>query len=72
MENFWSLLKRAIKGTYLSVTPHHLGRYIDEQVFRFNERDKDAGKRFREVLSSATGKRLTYEELTGQTAESAT
>jgi transposase-like protein len=72
MENFWSLLKRAIKGTYVSVTPPHLGRYIDEQVFRFNERDKDDGKRFREVVSSVTGKRLTYDELTGHSAEGAT
>jgi hypothetical protein len=58
-------LKRAIKGTYVSVTPPHLGRYINEQVFRFNERDKDDGKRFREVVSSVTGKTLTYDELIG-------
>jgi hypothetical protein len=38
VENFWSLLKRAVKGTYISVEPFHLGRYVDEQVFRFNER----------------------------------
>jgi transposase-like protein len=65
MENFWSLLKRAIKGTYVSVTPPHLDAYIDEQSFRFNERDKDDGNRFRIVLKSVTGKRLTYSELTG-------
>ncbi len=66
MENFWSLLKRTIKGTYVSVDPHHLDRYLDEQVFRFNERDKNDGRRFSEVLSSVTGKRLTYSELTGR------
>jgi transposase-like protein len=66
MENFWSLLKRTIKGTYVSVDPHHLDRYLDEQVFRFNERDKNDGRRFSEVLSSVTGKRLTYNELTGR------
>jgi hypothetical protein len=71
MENFWSLLKRAIKGTYVSVMPPHLDRYIDEQSFRFNERDKDDGNRFRIVLESVTGKRLTYNELIGHTAEAA-
>jgi len=65
IENFWSLLKRTIKGTYVSVEPFHLGRYLDEQSFRFNEReDNDAG-RFKSVLSSVSGKRLTYSELTG-------
>jgi hypothetical protein len=44
IENFWSLLKRAIKGTYVNVEPFHLGRYLDEQAFRFNERDTDAGR----------------------------
>jgi transposase-like protein len=45
IENFWSLLKRTIKGTYVSVEPFHLGRYLDEQAFRFNERDdNDAGR----------------------------
>jgi len=64
IENFWSLLKRTIKGTYVSVEPFHLGRYLDEQSFRFNEReDNDAG-RFKTVLSSVAGKRLTYKVLT--------
>ena len=59
MENFWSLLKRAIKGTYVSVEPFHLFRYLDEQSFRYNERhDTDAG-RFHKVLGSVAGKRLT-------------
>jgi hypothetical protein len=71
MENFWSLLKRTIKGTYVSVEPFHLFRYLDEQAFRFNERkniDGDAG-RFHEVASGMFGKRLTYKELIGESAE---
>ncbi|HZL59991.1 MAG TPA: IS1595 family transposase [Stellaceae bacterium] len=65
IENFWSLLKRTIKGTYISVEPFHLGAYLDEQAFRFNERDDDDYGRFKKVLSSVFGKRLTYSELTG-------
>lgn len=68
MENFWSLLKRAIKGTYVSVEPFHLFRYLDEQSFRYNERhDKDA-QRFQKVLNSVAGKRLTWNTLTCQEA----
>jgi transposase-like protein len=71
IENFWSLLKRTIKGTYVSVEPFHLGRYLDEQSFRFNERnDNDLG-RFKSVLSSVSGRRLTYEELIGNGKEAA-
>ncbi len=65
IENFWSLLKRAIKGTYVSVEPFHLGRYLDEQTLRFNEREHNDGARFRKVASSVAGRRLTYPELTG-------
>lgn len=65
IENFWSLMKRTIKGTYVSVEPFHLGRYVDEQAFRFNERDADDYGRFRKVLSCVVGRRLTYKELTG-------
>jgi transposase-like protein len=65
IENFWSLLKRTIKGTYVSVEPFHLGRYLDEQSFRFNERDDNDAGRFKSVLSSVFEKRLTYRELTG-------
>ncbi|MGD0192840.1 MAG: IS1595 family transposase [Rhizomicrobium sp.] len=64
IENFWSLLKRTIKGTYVSVEPFHLGRYIDEQAFRFNERDCDDAERFKKVMRSVSGKRLTYKALT--------
>jgi transposase-like protein len=63
LENFWSLLKRCLKGTYVNVEPFHLFRYLDEQAFRFNERkDNDKG-RFLNVMSRLTGKRLTYAKL---------
>jgi transposase-like protein len=65
LENFWSLLKRAIKGTYVSVEPFHLFRYLDERAFRFNARKTDDGSRFLAVLRSIVGKRLTYENLIG-------
>ncbi len=64
MENFWSLLKRCIHGTYISVMPWQLCRYVDEQVFRFNERKKTDAQRFDEVMSRTVGKRLQYAELT--------
>jgi transposase-like protein len=65
LENFWSLLKRGIKGTYVSVEPFHLFRYLDEQVFRFNNRKtKDVG-RFVDAVGRIIGKRLTYSNLTG-------
>jgi transposase-like protein len=63
LENFWSLLKRSIKGTYVSVDPIHLFRYVDEQVYRFNERKKNDLQRFVGVLRDVLGKRLTYNEL---------
>lgn len=64
LENFWSLLKRTVKGTYVSVDPLHLNRYLGEQAFRFNERKDDDYGRFARVVSSIIGKRLTYRELT--------
>jgi hypothetical protein len=67
IENFWSLLKRGLKGTYVSVEPFHLFRYVDEQAFRFNNRKDTDGQRFTDTLSSVTGKRLTYKRLTGKT-----
>jgi transposase-like protein len=67
IENFWSLLKRGLKGTYVSVEPFHLFRYLDEQSFRFNTRkDNDQG-RFMSALSSTQGKRVEYKDLIGQT-----
>jgi transposase-like protein len=70
IENFWSLLKRGLKGTYVSVEPFHLFRYLDEQAFRYNERKGDDGDRFAEILSRIAGRRLTYKELTGKTIDS--
>jgi transposase-like protein len=66
LENFWCLLKRTIKGTYVNVEPFHLFRYLDEQAFRFNERkDTDAG-RFVKAISGIVGKSLTFAKLTGK------
>lgn len=65
LENFWSLLKRAIKGTYISVEPFHLFRYLDEQAFRFNNRKGTDAMRFALALKGIIGKRLTYTALTG-------
>lgn len=74
MENFWSLLKRGLKGTYISTEPFHLFRYLDEQVWRYNNRatkDKpmNDGDRFQLALSQIAGKRLTFAEVTGKAGE---
>jgi transposase-like protein len=71
MENFWSLLKRGLRGTYVAVEPFHLERYVDEQIFRFNNRATrdnplDDADRFLLALSQVAGKRLTFAELTGK------
>jgi hypothetical protein len=64
------LLKRGIGGTYISVEPYHLFRYVDEQAFRFNNRkDMNDGERFNLVLGQLAGKRLTWNELTGKDAD---
>jgi transposase-like protein len=68
MENFWSLLKRTIKGTYVSVEAFHLFRYLDEQAFRFNERETDDAGRFLKGIVGVIGKRLQYAKLIGQQA----
>jgi len=68
IENFWSLLKRSLKGTYVSVEPFHLFRYLDEQPFRFNTRQEADGSRVARVVSSVTGRRLMYNELIGAPA----
>jgi len=65
MENFWSLLKRGIKGTYVSLEPFHLFRYLDEQAFRFNTRKDNDGGRFLRVVASVAGKRLEFNNLIG-------
>ena len=70
MENFWSLLKRGLKGTYVSVDPAHLQAYVDEQVFRFNNRkDADDFDRFKLLLSQIVGRRVTYAQLIGKEGE---
>jgi transposase-like protein len=69
LENFWSLLKRTIGGTYVSVDAPHLGRYVDEQVFRFNERKTNDAGRFALVMPKVVGKRLTYKALIGDESE---
>jgi hypothetical protein len=70
LENFWSLLKRGINGTYVSVEPFHLQAYVDEQAFRYNNRkDMDDADRFSVAVSQIVGKRLTYAELTDKAGE---
>jgi ISXO2-like transposase domain len=71
IENLWSLLKRGISGTYVSVEPFHLLRYGDEQAFRYNNRlPLSDGDRFSFLVRKIAGERLTYAELTGKTEES--
>ena len=65
LENFWSLLKRCFHGSYVSVEPFHLFRYLDQQAFRFNERDGKDADRFKKALGSVVGRWLTYYQLTG-------
>ncbi len=75
VENFWSLLKRGLHGTYVSVEPFHLFRYVDEQAFRFNNRKDIDGEpladsdRFDTAVRQIVGKRLTWNRLTGKDAE---
>ncbi len=74
LENFWSLLKRTLHGTYVAVEPFHLGKYVDEQVFRYNNRATKDNKltdadSFDYAMSGIIGKRLTFAELTGKTCE---
>jgi transposase-like protein len=75
MENFWSLLKRGLKGTYVSVEPFHLFRYVDEQAFRYNNRKNEEGDllsdfgRFNLLCAQIVGRRVSYRELTGKEGE---
>jgi hypothetical protein len=68
LENFWSLLKRGISGTYISVEPFHLFRYLDEQTFRYNTKENPLNDAdcFMAAMIQVIGKRLTYAELTGK------
>ena len=68
LENFWSLVKRAIHGTYVSIEPFHVFRYLDEATYRFNNRETSDGQRFIRLLRECVGKHLTYSELTGAIA----
>ena len=70
LENFWSLLKHGINGTYISVEPFHLFRYLDEQAFRYNNRKFSDAERFEFAVKGMVGKRLTYAEVTGKVAAS--
>jgi len=77
LENFWSLLKRNLRGTYVAVEPFHLDRYLDEQIFRYNNRGDHKNKitdlqRFELAMSQIFNKRLTYAEVTGKAGEEAT
>ncbi|MCE9589647.1 MAG: IS1595 family transposase [Planctomycetes bacterium] len=65
LENFWSLLKRSINGTYVAVEPFHLLKYVDEQAFRFNNRKTTDGNRFVKVMGDVAGRRMTYKALIG-------
>jgi transposase-like protein len=75
LENFWSLMKRGLGGTYISVEPFHLFRYVDEQAFRYNHRKNADGSkmseadRFNALCSQIVGRRLTYKQLTGKENE---
>jgi hypothetical protein len=66
LENYWSLLKWCIKGTYIAIAPFHLNRYLAEQEFRYNERCMKAGARFAIAPFQVEGKRLTYRRLIGR------
>jgi transposase-like protein len=66
IENFWSLFKRCVKGTYVAVDPRHLDAYLDEEVFRFNYRRLNDAGRFLVTLSQTTGRRIQYKELTSR------
>ena len=69
LENFWSLLKRTLHGTYVSVEPFHLFRYVDEQAFRYNNRNMNDLERFVFAMRHIVGRRLTYEQLTGKVGQ---
>jgi hypothetical protein len=70
LENFWSLLKRSISGTYVSVEPFHLFRYLDEQAYRFNQRHLTDAELFDIAVKGIVGKRPTFEQSTGKALES--
>jgi hypothetical protein len=72
IENFWSLLKRGLSGTYVAVEPYHMDRYLDEAMFRFNHRiGHTDSSRFVQALAQVVNRRLTYAELTGKQVSAA-
>jgi hypothetical protein len=66
LENFWSLFKRMLKGTYVHCASFHLQRYVDEEVTRFNDRKMDDRRRFTKVMGRVAGRRVTWRQLTAQ------
>jgi len=72
VENFWSLLKRSLAGTYVSVEPLHLQAYVNEQAFRHNTASTRISSGFAMTVSQIAGRRLTYDDLTGKTSEADT
>ena len=70
MENFWSLFKRSLKGTYVAVEPFHLQAYADEQAYRYNNRKVTDAERFTGALSRVGGKRIMFRELIGDERDS--
>jgi ISXO2-like transposase domain len=70
LENFWYLLKRSISGTYVSVDPFHLSKYLDEQAYRCNHRKLTHAERFDAAVKGIVGKRLTFDQLTGKESQS--
>ena len=69
LENYWSLLKRSISGTYVSVEPYHLFRYLDEQAYRFNNRELKDSERFDAAVRGVVGKRVTWNQVTGKESD---
>jgi uncharacterized membrane protein len=70
LENFWSLVKRSIKGTYVSVEPYHLFRYLNEQAFRYNNRkEMNDSDRFDLAVRHIVNRRLTWAQVTGKVGE---
>lgn len=69
LENFWRLLKRGLRGTYISVEPFHLFRSLDEQAFRYDNRKLKDPDRFSKVLRNVSGRKVTYKKLTGKEEE---
>ena len=66
LENFWSLFKRCIHGTWVGIEPFHLHRCLDEQTWRFNARKVDDGERFIKAVGGIGNGPLPYKRLIGE------